>query len=84
MLPQIFVFPEFAFHFLSPDDGNLLSFIFIVVCFRKFKETSVQFKVCHGKIGMSLHMKAFGPHVRELYGLRALEKESNKRLCLTD
>jgi hypothetical protein len=66
MLPQIFVYPEFAFHFLSPGNANLLSFTFL---FQKI-QTPVEFKVCHGKIGISLRMKAFEPHVRELYGLK--------------
>jgi hypothetical protein len=52
--------------------------MFVMFCFARCEGNThafmLMFSICHGKIGLSLHMKDIDSHVRQLYRLRDLRE----------
>jgi hypothetical protein len=74
MFAQTYVFPKL--HLILP---LLIIKMYPVLCLqcsvlKKSEKYWYHSTHDHGKIGISLHMKVFEPHMREQYRLRAQEK----------
>jgi hypothetical protein len=75
MFIQTHIFPKFTLIFSNPDSKILPEFMFTIVQFFRIRRKSAAilfiFKACHSETGISLHIKVFQPHVRELCRLGA-------------